>query len=65
MPIDKKVITTAAEARKQPASPDADQDEQRLAEARYQADQAFQRGGYSREEAYALNGLTPDGKWRK
>ena len=40
-------------------------EKQNLEEARYQAEQAFQRGGLDREQAYGLHGLDKDGNWLK
>jgi hypothetical protein len=36
-----------------------------LEEARYQAEQAFQRGGLDREQAYGAYGLDESGNWLK
>ena len=38
-------------------------DKQKLEEARYQAEQAFQRGGLDREQAFAAYGLDESGYW--
>lgn len=40
-------------------------EKQNLEEARYQAEQAFQRGGLDREQAYGAYGLDKNGNWLK
>lgn len=43
--------------------PEAYRLEMQRRDAEYQAQQAFQRGGLERDQAYGLYGLKPDGSW--